>query len=366
MLVPMFRTSICASVIVAAAVLGQPAEATAARLGVFAGELVYVADPGETLDVEITLNGLFFSVTDAPGRTIRVVTAGCLAVANTATCSAASVTKLLVVGGPGNDTIVLPETILLPAFLVGAGGNDRLEGGSGNDVLTGGAGDDQLVGNAGNDQLFGGAGSDTISAGAGNDTISGADAGPEPTIPGLTPDPITGFTASVAGSLVTLRWDLAPGALSYRVAAGTATGLSNAFNGNVGNVTTLVANAANGTYFVRVHAVGFAGESGPSTEVVLAVGPGTCTSAPGAPSLQVPGVTGSTVVLIWSASAGATTYIVEAGSQTGLANLANQAIGNSTTFTAVSVPRGTYFVRVRARNACGTSAPSNERVVVVP
>jgi hypothetical protein len=31
-----------------------------------------------------------------------------------------------------------------------------------------------------------------------------------------------------------------------------------------------------------------------------------------------------------------------------------------------SVPRGTYFVRVAAVNAVGTSVPSNEVVVAVP
>jgi hypothetical protein len=32
----------------------------------------------------------------------------------------------------------------------------------------------------------------------------------------------------------------------------------------------------------------------------------------------------------------------------------------------VSAPPGTYFARLVANNACGTSTPSNEAVVVVP
>jgi len=38
----------------------------------------------------------------------------------------------------------------------------------------------------------------------------------------------------------------------------------------------------------------------------------------------------------------------------------------ATTLAAPGVAAGTYFLRIRARNACGTSAPSNEAVAVVP
>jgi hypothetical protein len=81
-------------------------------------------------------------------------------------------------------------------------------------------------------------------------------------------------------------------------------------------------------------------------------------------------VSGSTVVLSWTAPSSqdspVTSYVVEAGSGSGLANLANVNTGNaSTTLTAPGVPAGTYYVRVRAANATGVSGPSNEVVVVV-
>jgi hypothetical protein len=58
--------------------------------------------------------------------------------------------------------------------------------------------------------------------------------------------------------------------------------------------------------------------------------------------------------------------VLEAGSFTGAANLANiDTLSTATSFFAPGVGSGTYFVRVRAKNACGVSAPSNEIVVPV-
>jgi hypothetical protein len=59
--------------------------------------------------------------------------------------------------------------------------------------------------------------------------------------------------------------------------------------------------------------------------------------------------------------------VLEAGSSPGLANLTRVDLGQpTTTFTASSVVPGTYYVRVTATNACGTSGPSSEIVVGVP
>ena len=80
-------------------------------------------------------------------------------------------------------------------------------------------------------------------------------------------------------------------------------------------------------------------------------------------------MSGRGVFLTWNASASGgapTSYILQAGSSSGLSNLASSNTGSTaTSLTATDVPPGTYFVRVLAQNASGTSAPSNEIVISI-
>src|SRR5262249_56712905 len=78
---------------------------------------------------------------------------------------------------------------------------------------------------------------------------------------------------------------------------------------------------------------------------------------------------GSSVFLNWArpAPGGApSAYSIEAGSAPGLANLAIFSTGSTaTSFGTSGVGAGTYYVRVKATNAAGTSAASNEAPLVV-
>lgn len=170
----------------------------------------------------------------------------------------------------------------------------------------------------------------------------------------------TNLVAQTSGLTVGLTWTASAGALSYQLEAGSTALASDLAILNVGNVTSLAAPAPAGRYFVRVRAVTAGGLSGPSNEVTFVLAPpGACTSPPLAPTGHAAQVANFNVALSWGASAGATSYVLEAGNATGLANLVNTNIGATTALATVGPP-GTFFTRVRAVNACGASVPSNE------
>jgi hypothetical protein len=94
-----------------------------------------------------------------------------------------------------------------------------------------------------------------------------------------------------------------------------------------------------------------------------------CTAPPSAPT----GVTGSAEPnkghLTWAAAPpgeSVSNYIIEAGSSPGANNQGTfVAPGGVTTFEREATA-GTYYVRVFARNACGTSPASQEVTVKIP
>ncbi len=68
----------------------------------------------------------------------------------------------------------------------------------------------------------------------------------------------------------------------------------------------------------------------------------------------------------WQAPAGgAASYLIAVGNAPGTSNLLLSDVGPMTTVSA-SGPPGTYYVRILARNACGSSVGSNEVVVTIP
>jgi hypothetical protein len=185
--------------------------------------------------------------------------------------------------------------------------------------------------------------------------------------------PPSGLTYTANGGSVTLSWGTPGGdpVVSYIIEAGSAPGLANLASFSTGNTATSysASGVGPGTYYVRVRGETSGGPSAPSNEVVVVVagGGGPCTGAPGPPVVRIASNSGSTVVLSWVPGAGGnTSFILEAGSASGLSNLVNADEGNTTTLTATGVPDGTYYVRVRGRNGCGVGAPSSEIVVNVP
>lgn len=95
-----------------------------------------------------------------------------------------------------------------------------------------------------------------------------------------------------------------------------------------------------------------------------------CTAAPGAPGAPaVASNEGSTVVLRWTPAPGAVAlYIVDVGYRPGASDLPTREVRTiaDPSLTAQRVPRGTYYVRVRAKNRCGEGPVSPEVAVMVP
>ena len=93
-----------------------------------------------------------------------------------------------------------------------------------------------------------------------------------------------------------------------------------------------------------------------------------CTAPPGAPTGVVATAEGHTGRLTWTPPPAGETisnYVIEAGSTPGSNNQGTfVAPANRTTFDREATA-GTYYVRLFARNACGTSPPSEEVTVTI-
>jgi Ca2+-binding RTX toxin-like protein len=87
-----------------------------------------------------------------------------------------NITKVIILGTSGNDTIVLDTaSITQDAVVYGYAGNDTIITGNGNDYVSGGDGNDIIYTYGGNDVVYGGGGNDTIVSGTGNDAVYGGD-----------------------------------------------------------------------------------------------------------------------------------------------------------------------------------------------
>ena len=162
-----------------------------------------------------------------------------------------------------------------------------------------------------------------------------------------------------SGPTLTLSWTPPATGVptSYFVeASSTPGGPANLANVNTGNTQTslVTANVPPGTYYVRVRAASASGQGGPSNEVQVVVsgtGGGVCPSAPR--GLNVVSQSGGAITLAWQAplTGVPVSYVVQAGSVPGAANLTNVDTGSTALGLATTVPTGSYFVRVYARSS---------------
>lgn len=180
----------------------------------------------------------------------------------------------------------------------------------------------------------------------------------------LVPGPPEGFNAVVMGNQVTFNWSPpSTGApvTHYVLEAGGTPGTT-FFTAPLGNVTSFTVQAPDGVYFVRLRAAGAAGLGPPSAEVQIVV---PFCPVPSSPGPLASSVNGTLVTLSWQPVSGVgVSYLIEAGTAPGLSNVGTFAMGGNTSFQT-GAPPGIYYVRARAVNACGASAPTNEVVVTV-
>lgn len=180
--------------------------------------------------------------------------------------------------------------------------------------------------------------------------------------------PPSNLTATVAGSTISFAWSPPSSgvATSYVLWAGATPSVNPPLvTVPLGTATSFVASGVPaGTYYVFVQARNASSVSGASNVVAVTV---AGQSPPGAPALNTPVVSGSTVSLSWTPGSGGTptSYLLAASASPGGAPIVTVPLtGTSASFA--NVPSGTYYLRLTATNGAGTSPPSTALTLVVP
>ncbi|WP_425839711.1 LamG-like jellyroll fold domain-containing protein [Microbacterium sp. PA5] len=180
-------------------------------------------------------------------------------------------------------------------------------------------------------------------------------------------------TASVSGSTVDLSWNAAVdnvGVTSYEVHRGTTatfTPSAATLRGSATATTYADSSVPVGTWYYRVIAKDAAGNvSAPSVAATASVVPPD-TTAPTAPTGVTAAVqNGDDVAVSWSASTdavGVTGYEVHRGTTADFALSSETLVASdvtTTSFTQSDVAVGTWFYRVRARDAAGNWSPASD------
>ena len=180
----------------------------AGTIGISGDQLIVGTETGDgNVAISASISGTDLLITGV--NNFDIVTPGCTGGA-TVTCSLSGFDELIVLGGSGDDAIILSGITTPPPF------STLILGGAGDDVLVGSAGADSIFGDTGDDILIGGPGFDCLSGGPGNNVL--LDGGAVcPTEPVITPLPRTEATVPEPGGLFLMGTGLGALALTKRL-----------------------------------------------------------------------------------------------------------------------------------------------------
>ena len=173
----------------------------------------------------------------------------------------------------------------------------------------------------------------------------------------------TALTAAVSGLSVNFTWGAAGNAPTQVLSAGRALARHNRLRVPRRDGNQFRCRWPCGTYYVRVVAANAEGRGAPSNEVTVQLTSGC--AAPSAPLNLRAIIRGTEAFIFWRApsSGNAVSYTLQAGGASGQTFASFPTGGTALNATQSS---GSFFLRVVANSACGTSAPSNELQVSFP
>ncbi|CAK0772302.1 hypothetical protein CCP3SC15_4520002 [Gammaproteobacteria bacterium] len=305
----------------------------------------------------VTFSSTTSTVCIVSGSTVSGIIAGTCAIAanqaSSANYNAAPQVIQTITVGKGNQAITFGTA---PTVVVGGTGTVTATGGASGNPVTFTSQTTTTCTVSGNTVTGVGAGTCTIAANqAGNANYNAA----TQVTQSLTISPgAPSITSAVAGNAqVTLNWSAVNGATSYNVYQGTTAGGESAtpIKTGVTGTSVIITGLSNGTkYYFKMKAVNTNGTSAYSNEV-------------NAKPIAAPVVNSATagtgqVTLTWSTVTGATSYSVYQGTTAGGESPTAAKTGvTGTTVTLTGLTNGaTYYFKMVAVNATGSSASSNE------
>jgi len=176
--------------------------------------------------------------------------------------------------------------------------------------------------------------------------------------------PVATSASAITDVFFTANWNSSTGASDYRLDVATDAGFTSFVSGfnntSVGNVTNASVSGltAGTTYYFRVRATNTSGASADSNTI-------STITIPAAPTATAASsVTATTFAANWNASTGASSYRLDVATDSGFTSFVSGFndlnVGNVVTASVTGLTAATtYYYRVRAVDASGTSGNSN-------